>query len=189
MAERDPTDRAGWTRRIDLGADAHRRPARRRCARRRAAGVAFVGHRHAQAAGRVTAARPVAPEPTAAGDVVRADATITLGRPTNRPGAVRPSRRLVTSRHAAGTEHRCVPDRHALTAAAVVARCRQRWPIERFCRWLEAQIMARHPFGASREAVWRTGLSGAVVALLAAADAPDLAPLDPSETFLRQGWA
>src|SRR5215211_6670294 len=115
LAERDLADLAGWTLLIDLGYYAHRL-----FARLREAAVHFVCRLQAQAFYRVTASRPVAADPTAAGDAVLADQTITLGSPNNRRGAVLPGVRLVTSRNAAGVEHRFVTDRHDLTAAEVV---------------------------------------------------------------------
>jgi hypothetical protein len=162
LAERDLTDLAGWTLLIDLGYDAHKL-----VARLRAAQVSFVCRLHAQATYRVTATQPVDATPTADGDVVVADETITLGSPNNRKGAVLPQMRLVTSRNAAGIEHRFVTDRHDLTAAAVVALFRKRWQIELFFRWLKYHLKALPPFGTSREAVWLTVLICAIVAVLA----------------------
>ena len=168
LAERDLTDLAGWTLLIDLGYYAHKL-----FARLRAAQVSFVCRLHAPATYRVTATHPLDPTPTADGDVIVADETITLGRPNHRKGAVLPQMRLVTSRNAAGTEHRFVTDRHDLTAATVVALFRKRWQIELCCRWLKDHLKALHPFGPSREAVWRTVLICAIVAILAMLAAPD----------------
>lgn len=167
---RDLAAWAGWTLLIDLGYYGHAR-----FARLRAAGVSFVCPLHAQATYRVTAEHPVDPAPSAAGDVVLADQTITLGSPNNRAGAVVPGLRLVTSRNAAGVEHRFVTDRVDLTAAEVVALYRKRWQIELFFRWLKHQLQAIHPFGTSRAAVWLTVVVCAIVAIvlgMVAADRP-----------------
>ncbi len=162
LAERDLTGLAGWTLLIDLGYYAHRL-----FARLRAAQVHFICRLHAQASYQVTARQPVASTPTAVGDVVVADETITLGSPNNRKGAVLPQLRLVTSRNAEGREHRFVTDRHDLSAAEVVTLYRHRWQIELFFRWLKHQLKALHPLGTSRAAVWLTILLGASVAILA----------------------
>jgi hypothetical protein len=158
---RDLSPLAGWTLLIDLGDYGHAR-----FARLREAGVAFVCPLQAQASSHVTAERPVSAPPTAAGDVVLADQEITLGSANNRKGAVLPTLRLVTSRNAAGVVRRFGTDRHDLTAAEVVTLSRQRWPIERFFRWLTYQLKATHLFGTSREAVWLTVLVCAIVAVL-----------------------
>lgn len=162
LAARDLTELAGWTVLIDLGSYGHRL-----FARLREADVSFVCRLHTQAFYRVSAAHPVDATPTAAGDLVVSDETITLGSPNNRRGAVLPGMRLVTSRNAAGDTQRFVTDRHDLTAAEVVTLYRQRWQIELFFRWLKHQLKLLHPFGASREAVWLTVLLGAIVAVLA----------------------
>lgn len=162
LAERDLSELAGWTVLIDLGYYAHRQ-----FARLREAGVSFICRLHSQARYDVTTAHAVDPTPTAAGDVVLADQTITLGSPNNRRGAVLPAMRLGTSRNAAGVEQRFVTDRHDLTAAEVVTLYRQRWQIELFFRWLKHHLKALHLLGTSRQAVWLTLLIGAVAALVA----------------------
>jgi Transposase DDE domain len=162
LAERDLTELAGWTLLIDLGYYAHRLFAQLRAAR-----VSFICRLQAQALVAVTAERPVDPTPTAAGDVVLADQTITLGSANNRKGAVLPEVRLVVSRNAAGVVHRFVTDRHDLSAAEVVTLYRQRWQIELFFRWLKHQLKLLRPFGTSRAAAWLTILIAATVAILA----------------------
>jgi hypothetical protein len=161
LDRRDLADLAGWTVVFDLGYYAHRL-----FAELRAATVSFITRLHPQAAYTVETAQPVDPTPTAAGDVVLADATITQGRPNNRRGAVLPEVRLVVSRNPAGEEQRFVTDRADLTAAEVVTLYRQRWQIELFFRWLKHQLKAIHPFGTSREAVWLTLLITATVAAI-----------------------
>lgn len=170
LRARDLISLAGWTLLIDLGYYGHRL-----FAELRAAEVSFICRLQTQAFYRVTASHPVDPTPTADGDVVLSDTTITLGSPNNRKGAVLPAMRLVTSRNAAGAEQRFVTDRHDLTAAEVVTLYRKRWQIELFFRWLKHQLQLLHPFGTSREAVWLTILVAAivtVVAMLAEAERP-----------------
>jgi hypothetical protein len=161
LDRRDPTDLAGWTVIIDLGYYGHRV-----FAQLRAAGVSFVTRLHPQAAYAIETEHPVDPTPTSVGDVVLADATIALGSPNNRRGAVLPGLRLVVSRNSAGAEQRFVTDRHDLTAAEVATLYRQRWQIELFFRWLKHQLKATHPFGTSPEAVWLTVLITATVAAI-----------------------
>ncbi|MGH2456938.1 MAG: IS4 family transposase [Candidatus Limnocylindria bacterium] len=180
LAARDLAAVAGWTLLIDLGYYAHRL-----FATLRAAGVSVVCRLHAQAAYRVTAAHPVDPTPTADGDVILGDETITLGSPNNRRGAVLPGMRLVVSRNAAGAEQRFVTDRHDLTAAAVVALYRKRWQIELFFRWLKYQLKALRPFGNSREAVWLTVVVCAIAAVLAMLAEPDRPKGDSRVAWLR----
>jgi hypothetical protein len=162
LAERDLEHLAGWTLLIDLGYYGHRL-----FARLREAGVSFVCPLHPQAFFAATAERPVDPAPTADGDVVRRDATITLGSPNNRAGAVLPGLRLVAGRTADGAERAFVTDRHDLAAGDVLTLYRKRWQIELFFRWLKHQLKLLHPFGTSREAVWLTVLIAATVAALA----------------------
>lgn len=162
LGARDLAELAGWTLLIDLGYYGHRL-----FAELRAAGVSFVCRLHPQAAYAVTAARPVDPAPTADGDVVLRDETITLGSPNNRAGAVLPGMRPVTGRNPAGVEQAFVADRFDLAAAEVLALYRKRWRIELFFRWLKHQLKALHPVGTSREAVWLTVLIAATVAALA----------------------
>lgn len=167
LKERDLTALAGWTLLIDLGYYGHQQ-----FRRLRAAQVSFICPLHAQATDQVTTNHPVDPTPTAAGDVIEADATITLGSPNNRQGAVLTALRLVTSRNPDGVVHRWVTDRHDLTAAQVVTLYRQRWQIELFFRWLKHQLKLLQPLGHSPEAVWMTVLLAAIAATLAERDRP-----------------
>ena len=180
LAERDLAPLAGWTLVLDLGYYGHAH-----FARLRAAGVSFVCRLHAQAAYRVTAGRPVPAAPTADGDAVLADETVVLGSPNNRNGAVLPGLRLVTSRNAAGREHRFVTDRFDLDAGDVVALYRKRWQIELFFRWLKRQLKAARPLGASREAVWLTVLTCAIAALVAMLADGDRPGADSRVAWLR----
>jgi hypothetical protein len=161
LDQRELAPLAGWTVLADLGYYGHRV-----LAELRAANVSFITRLHPQAALEAEAAHPVDPTPTADGDVVLADETITLGSANNRAGAVLPGLRLVTSRNPAGEEQRFVTDRFDLTAAEVVALYRQRWQIELFFRWLKHHLKAHHAFGTSREAVWLTVLITATIAAL-----------------------
>lgn len=160
--DRDLADLRGWTLLVDQGYYGHAR-----FARLQAAGVSFVCPLHAQAAYQVTEEHPIDATPTADGDVILTDQTITLGSPNNRHGAVVPGLRLVTSRNAAGEVRRFVTDRHDLTAGEVATLYRKRWQIELFFRWLKYQLKATHLFGTSPEAVWLTILICAIVAVLA----------------------
>lgn len=153
----------GWTLLVDPGYYGHRQ-----FARLRDAGVSFLSRLHPQASYQVTAARAVSAKPTADGDVVLSDATITLGSPNNRAGAVVPGLRLVTSRNRAGREQAVVTDRFDLTAAELVRLYRYRWQIELFFRWLKHQLGVTPSLGVSRAAVWLTVLIAAIVALLLA---------------------
>lgn len=175
LKERDLTELAGWTLLLDLGYYGHQQ-----FRRLRAAQVSFICPLHAQAAYQVTTSHPVDPTPTAAGDVIEADATITLGSPNNRHGAVL---RLVTSRSQEGIVHRWVTDRRDLPAAVVVSLYRQRWQIELFFRWIKHQLKLLQPLGQSPEAVWLTVLLAAIAATLAS-----LADGDRPPTVTRVAW-
>lgn len=160
----------GWTLLFDLGYYGHQQ-----FARLRAAGVHFITRLHDQASYRVTARHPVPDGSTPDGDHLLGDATITLGSPNNRRGAVVPELRLVTSRNRHGVVHHVLTDRHDLSAAEVVQLYRKRWQIELFFRWLKRQLGAIRPLGTSRAAVWLTilvVLIVAVISLLLAADRP-----------------
>lgn len=162
LAERDLMPLTGWTVLIDLGYYGHRL-----FEQFRAADVSFICRLHAQASYQIEGERPVDGRPTAAGDVVLSDQTITLGSPNNRNGAVLPEMRLVVSRNAMGKKHAFVTDRHDLTAAAVVGLYRKRWQIELFFRFLKHQLKVLQPFGTSPEAVWLTILIAATTAIIA----------------------
>ena len=163
LRARDLGALAGWTLLIDLGYYGHRL-----FAELRAAGASLICRLHPQAAYVIAADHPVPPITTPDGDVVLADQTITLGSPNNRAGAVLPGMRLITSRNPRGEVQRFVTDRVDLSAADIVALYRKRWQIELFFRWLKHQLALIRPFGTSREAVWLTVLTCAVVALLLA---------------------
>lgn len=109
------------------------------------------------------------------GDEVIADQTITLGRPHTRTGAVVRDVRLVTSRKARGEPRCVVTDRVDLPATETVTRCRQRWRIERFFRWLKHPLGVLPPLGHRPRAVLLTRSLAAMLAVLAillAADRP-----------------
>lgn len=97
----------------------------------------------------VTAERAGPWDQTAAGDVVVADQTITLGRPTTRTDAVVAGIRLMTSRNAAGVRPQTITDRFALAATEMLTRSRQRWQSERCFRWLKHHLGVLHPLGLS----------------------------------------
>ena len=151
----------GWTLLFDRGYYGHRQ-----FARLQEAEVSFICPLQPQASYQVTAEHPVEATPTPDGDQVLVDATITLGSPNNRAGAVLPGLRLVTSRNAEGTEHRFVTDRFDLRAADVVQVYRYRWQIELFFRFLKHQLGLLKPLGYSREAVWATVLLAAIITVL-----------------------
>lgn len=161
--QRDWTGLAGWTVVVDQGYYGHAR-----FARLREAGVSWICPLHQQASYHVTTDHPVDPTSTAAGDVIVADQTITLGSPHNRAGAVVPGLRLVTSRNRAGGIRRFVTDRHDLTAAEVATIYRRRWRIELLFRWLKHQLRLTRPLGTSCAAVWLTVLLALIVVLLLA---------------------
>lgn len=162
LAKADLTPLAGWTLVIDQGYYGHRQ-----FQRLREHDVDVLCPLHQQASYQITTDHPVRPERTPTGDTILADATITLGSPTNRAGAVLPGWRLIISQNPSGGRHQLVTSRHDLTAQQVVTLYRRRWRIELFFRWLKHQLGGLHPLGTSPEAVWATILLAAIVAVLA----------------------
>jgi Transposase DDE domain len=160
--ERDWAELRGWTVLMDGGYYSHQDFAQLREHR-----VSWVCPLNAQARVEVTTAHGGPWPPTAAGDIILADQTITLGSPNNRNGAVLPGLRLVTSQNRDGAVHRTVTDRFDLTATAVVALYRRRWQIELFFRFLKHQLGGLRPLGTSRQAVELTVLLAVIVAILA----------------------
>lgn len=158
---RDWAALAGWTVLMDGGYYSHAD-----FAQLRAGAVSWICPLNAQARVVVTADRLGPWPPTAAGDAILADQTITLGSPNNRNGAVLPGLRLVTRRNRHGTVHRTVTDRGDLLATEVVALYRQRWQIELFFRFLKHQLGVLHPLGYSPDAVALTLLLALIVALV-----------------------
>ena len=163
LGARDLTPLAGWTLVIDQGYYGHQQ-----FQRLQAHQVDFLCPLQPQAVYQVTASQPVTPAPTAAGDTILADETITLGSPRNYRGAVVPELRLITSQNPQGAIHRLVTSRHDLCAQDLVSLYRARWQIELFFRWLKHQLGVLHPLGTSRAAVWATILLAAIVAVLVA---------------------
>jgi len=151
----------GWTLILDLGYYGHAQ-----FGRLRAAGVSFLSRLHPQARYAVTATRPVPAKRTADGDVLLADATITLGSPNNRNGVMLPNLRLITSANPAGQVQRFVTDRFDLTAPELVRLYRKRWQIELFFRFLKHQLGVTHPLGYTRAALWLTVLLAVIIAVL-----------------------
>lgn len=168
---RDWTELRGWTVVMDLGYYSHKT-----FAALREAGVSWLCPLNTQASVGVTATHPVDPTPTADGDVVLADDTITLGSPNNRNGAVLEEVRLVTSRNRHGAVRSFVTDRHDLTAQDVVILYRKRWRIELFFRWLKHQLGVLHPLGFSPQAILMTLWLAAIVAVLLTLLAEDRPP-------------
>jgi hypothetical protein len=158
---RDWTTLRGWTVVMDRGYYSHQT-----FAALGEAGVSWLCPLHAQASVDVTTRYPVDPAPTADGDVVLADDTITLGSPNNRQGAVLSAVRRVTSRNRHGEVRAFVTDRHDLAAVDVVMLYRQRWRIELFFRWLKHQLGVLHPLGHSPQAVLLTLWLAVIVAVL-----------------------
>ena len=102
------------------------------------------------------------------GDIILGDAAISLGRPKNRAGAVRPQLRLIASVNASGDYHELVTSRWDLDVKEVVMLYHQRWQIELFFRAVKHQLGTLRPLGTSVEAVWATILLGVILwALLA----------------------
>lgn len=159
---RDWAALAGWTVLMDGAYYSHAD-----FARMREAAVSWVCPLNAQARVSVTHTRPGPWLPTAAGDTILADQTITLGSANNRAGAVLPGLRLVSSRNRHGAVHRTVTDRHDLRADEVVALYRRRWQIELFFRWIKHELGVLRPLGTSPQAVALTVLLAAIVTLLA----------------------
>ena len=160
--DRDWADLAGWTVLLDLGYYSHADFQDLRAQR-----VSWICPLNAQARVEVTTDH-IGPWPgTAAGDVILADQTITLGSATNRNGAVLAGLRLVTSRNQDGEEHRTLTDRFDLQADEVVTLYRQRWQIELFFRFLKHQLGVLRPLGYSRQAIELTVLVAVIVAILA----------------------
>lgn len=151
----------GWTLLCDLGYYGHHQ-----VARLRTHGVHVITRLHPQAHYVITAQHRVPIGPTPDGDVLLADATVTLGSPNNRRGTVLPGMRMVINRNPQGAVQRFVTDRHDLTATEVVQLYRKRWQIELFFRWLKHQLGVLHPLGQSRAAVWLTLLMAIIVVLL-----------------------
>ncbi len=89
--------------------------------------------------------------------------TILLGDPKNRRGSVIEGVRLPASKNEKGAVHR-----FDLPALTLVGLYRQRRRVELLFRWLEGQLGALRPSGASEEAVWLTIMEAAIVALLTA---------------------
>lgn len=151
----------GWTVLCDLGYYGHRQ-----LARLGQAGVAFITRLQPQAAYVLHDQHQVPLGRTPDGDEILMDATISLGSPNNRRGAVLPGLRLVVSRNGAGAIYHFVTDRHDLAATEVVRLYRQRWKIELVFRWLKHQLGLLQPLGHSRAAVWLTLLIVVTVALI-----------------------
>ncbi len=103
---------------------------------------------------------------TSKDDEVLSDETVVLGSPNNRRGTVIEGVRLITSRNPQGEVCRFITSRHDLEGWEVVELYRRRWDIELFFRWLKRQLGAVRPLGWSKEALWLTVLTAAVVALL-----------------------
>ena len=181
---RDLAELWGWTVVFDLGYSGHPH-----LARLRGAGVSFVCPLHPQAKTAVTAEHAVPPAPpSAAGDVVLADQTVTLGSDNHRGSRPVPGLRLVTGRNARGEVRRFVTDRFDLAAAEVLALYRLRWQIELFFRWLKHALGAAVPLGRSRAAVWLTVVVCACAALLAGLLDPP-GPGDVSRVARLVAWA
>jgi hypothetical protein len=146
---------------MDLGFYSHAR-----FQRLLAAGVHLVSRLHHQAVFTTTAEHPVqASLPRVGAGPVRVtrEATITLGSPHNRAGAVLPALRLVEAevaphpRAARRGDHpityRLITDRWDLTATEVVQCYLWRWEIEQCFRWLKRVLGVLRPLGTSRNAV------------------------------------
>jgi hypothetical protein len=174
-----------------------------RFARLRDAGVHFVTRLHAQAAYVVAAERAIQPPlPDLDGGrfTVLRDHEITLGRPTNRAGAVRPGLRLVeavvtprpraTRKGATPITYRLITDRLDLDPAMVVQIYLWRWEIELFFRWLKRIIGLPRWLGDSPNAVALTVWLAIAVHLLTirAARTTGLARHSPT-LLIRLRWA
>lgn len=161
LAETDLSPWRGWTLLFDRGYYGHQQ-----FAQLRTSGVHFVTRLSAQARYVITAQHRVPIGPTPDGDVLLADATVTLGSANNRRGTVLPGLRVVISRNRHQAVHAFLTDRQDLTATEVVQLYRKRWQIELFFRWLKHQLGVIHPLGQSRAAVWLTLLMAIIVVIL-----------------------
>lgn len=151
----------GWTVLMDRGYYGHRT-----FAAMGNQGISWICPLHPQARVTVTGALAGPWLPTPAGDVILADAVITLGSPNNRKGTVLDGLRLVTSRNADGAVHHLVTDRGDLPAGEVVMLYRKRWQIELVSRFLKHQLGVLHPLGYSPPAVILTLLLAAIIAII-----------------------
>jgi hypothetical protein len=153
----------GWTLIIDLGYYGHKQFERLLSHR-----VDFLSKLHPQASYRVVQSLPVRQKHdwTCEDDEVLSDEEVILGSPNNRRGTMIQGVRLITSRNPLGQVCRFITSRQDLEAWEVVELYRRRWDIELFFRWLKRQLGAVRPLGYTREALWLTVLTAAVVALL-----------------------
>ena len=164
LAETDLTPFAGWTVVLDAGYYGHAL-----FQHLLDHDVDFICPRQPQATVQLDVNEPVGlGMRTPNGDIILRDAAITLGRPKNRAGAVRPQLRLIASMNASGDYHELITSRQDLDAKDVVMLSHQRGQIELFFRAVKHQLGTLRPLGTRAEAVWATILLGVILwALLA----------------------
>jgi hypothetical protein len=159
LAETDLTEFAGWTVVMDSGYYGHAL-----FQHLLTHDIDFLCPRQPQATLQLDVNEPVGlGMRTPNGDIILRDATITLGSPHNRAGAVLPHLRLITSLDATGGYHELITSRHDLDAKDVVMLYHQRWQIELFFRALKHQLGTLRPLGTSVAAVWATILLGVIL--------------------------